>query len=104
MGGLQIEGGVLQLAPRLPARLGRIAFRFQWRGHRLRVETTAEGTVVRLLDGHPTTTGLETEIGLSIDGKDYTVTPGRPAVAPLCSPDPLLPTPTQPVGRAPDGM
>ncbi|NMR29174.1 glycoside hydrolase family 65 protein [Crystallibacter degradans] len=104
LGGLQIEGGVLQLAPRLPARLGRIAFRFQWRGHRLRVETTAEGTVVRLLDGHPTTTGLETEIGLSIDGKDYTVTPGRPAVAPLCSPDPLLPTPTQPVGRAPDGM
>jgi alpha,alpha-trehalose phosphorylase len=44
------------------------------------------------------------EIGLKIDGKDYTVAPGRPAAAPLRSPEPLLPTPAQPVGREPDGM
>ena len=108
-GGLQVDGGALQLAPRLPAQLERLAFRFQWRGHRFGVETTAEGTVVRLIDAGTDigasegTDGTEPgpEVRLTIDGLEYPVAPGLPAEAPLRSPEPLLPPPAQPAGRTP---
>ncbi|GLB68639.1 glycoside hydrolase family 65 protein [Arthrobacter mangrovi] len=111
LGGLQVAGGMLQLAPRLPGQLKRIAFRFQWRGHRFGVETTAAGTVVRLLDagtGGGASQGADgtesgPEVRLTIDGTEYAVAPGLPAEAPLRSPEPLLPPPTQPAGRAPGG-
>ncbi|WP_081608593.1 glycoside hydrolase family 65 protein [Crystallibacter crystallopoietes] len=91
LGGLQTEGGKLQLAPRLPARLERIAFRLQWRGHRLGVETTPAGTTMRLLDtGTSGTAADEAELTLSVDGTDYVVAPGRPAKAPLHAAEPLL--------------
>jgi len=103
LGGLQVDGGKLQLAPRLPAQLARIAYRFQWRGHRFGVETTAAGTVVRLLDAGTSAAEPDTEVRLTIDGTEYAVAPGLPAEAPLRSPEPLLPAPEQPAGRVPGG-
>lgn len=94
-GGLRTDGGELRLAPRLPERLHRIAFRLRWRGHRVGVETTRSGTVVRLLDG---TAG---EVPVRIDDELLTVTADRPATAPLHAPEPPTPAPRQPPGRAP---
>jgi alpha,alpha-trehalose phosphorylase len=94
-GGLDPEGGELRLAPRLPERLHRIAFRLGWRGRRLGVEITRSGTTVRLLDG------AAGEVALQIDGEALTVTADRPATAPLRTPQPPTPAPRQPPGRAP---
>lgn len=111
LGGLHVDGGKLQLAPRLPAQLARIAFRFQWRGRRFGVETPPAGTVVRLLiadtdagtvDGS-SAMEPDAEVRLTIDGTEYAVAPGSPAEAPLRSPEPILPPPEQPAGRAPGG-
>jgi alpha,alpha-trehalose phosphorylase len=94
-GGLDPEGGELRLAPRLPERLHRIAFRLGWRGRRLGVEVTRSGTTVRVLDG------AAGEVALQIDGEALTVTADRPATAPLRTPQPPTPAPRQPPGRAP---
>jgi alpha,alpha-trehalose phosphorylase len=94
-GGLDPEGGELRLAPRLPERLHRIAFRLGWRGRRLGVEVTRSGTTVRVLDG------AAGEVALQIDGEALTVTADRPATAPLRTPQPSTPAPRQPPGRAP---
>ena len=95
LGGLHAEGDELALAPRLPERLERIAFRFRWRGRHLGVETTRDGTVVRLLDDG------DEPVLVTVDGVALTVAPGRPATAPLTAPDPSTPPPEQPPGREP---
>lgn len=94
-GGLDTDGGELRLAPRLPERLHRIAFRLRWHGRRLGVEITPSGTAVRLLDG------AAGEVALRIDGEPRTVTAERPATAPLHTPRPASAAPQQPPGRAP---
>lgn len=94
-GGLRPDGDELDLAPRLPPRLHRLAFRFRWRGHRIGVETTRSGTVVRLLDPG------EGQVRVRIDGEPITVTASRPATVPLIRPEPALPAPRQPPGREP---
>ncbi|GGG48289.1 glycosyl hydrolase [Kocuria dechangensis] len=94
-GGLRTDGETLELAPRLPERLTRIAFRLRWRGRRVGVETTREGTVVRLLDEG------DGELPVRVDGRAVTVTSARPATVPLTVPRPAAPTPRQPPGRAP---
>ena len=94
-GGLDTDGGELRLAPRLPERLHRIAFRLRWHGRRLGVEITRSGTTVRVLDGDAG------EVALRIDGEALAVTADRPATAPLHTPPPPTPAPRQPPGRAP---
>lgn len=94
-GGLDTDGGELRLAPRLPERLHRIAFRLRWHGRRLGVEITRSGTTVRVLDGDAG------EVALQIDGEALAVTAARPATAPLHVPHPPTPAPHQPPGRAP---
>lgn len=94
LGGLREDHEVLEVAPLLPRALTRLRYRLTWRGRLLQVETTRNGTTLTLLRG--------TEpVDVLVDGAPRTVRPGRPVTAPLREAAPLLPEPTQPVGRAP---
>ncbi len=94
LGGLREDHEVLEVAPLLPRALSRLRYRLTWRGRLLQVETTRDGTTLTLLRG--------TEpVDVLVAGAPRTVRPGRPVTAPLREAAPLLPEPTQPVGRAP---
>jgi alpha,alpha-trehalose phosphorylase len=91
-GGMRDYGGKLSFAPRLPARLERLAFRLVVGGRRLKVEATKTHATYTLLDGAPL------EIGHH--GKTITVSTDEPvteAVPPAASRQ----APSQPRGRAP---
>ena len=94
LGGLREDREDLELAPVLPQALGRMAYHVTWRGCLLHVETTRDGTTVTLRRGAGPVTVV-------IDGTPFPVGPDRPARAALREPTPLLPEPTQPVGREP---
>jgi trehalose/maltose hydrolase-like predicted phosphorylase len=94
LGGLREDHEDLEIAPLLPAALSRTAYRVTWRGRLLHVETTREGTTVTLLRGKGPVTVV-------VDGAARQVTADAPVHAPLRDPDPLLPEPTQPIGREP---
>ncbi len=94
LGGLREDHADLELAPVLPRALERMAFRVTWRGRLLHVETTREGTTVTLRRG-------EGPVALVVDGTPVRVSADEPARVPLRTPTPLLPEPTQPVGREP---
>jgi trehalose/maltose hydrolase-like predicted phosphorylase len=95
LGGLREDADDLELAPLLPSSLSRTAYRVSWRGRLLGVETTREGTTVRLLRGQGPVTVV-------VDGEPRTVT-ADPVHAPLRAPAPLLAEPRQPAGREPRG-
>jgi len=91
-GGMRDHDGVLTFAPRLPARLQRLAFRLSFRGRRLKVEVTKADATYTLLGGAPL------EIGHH--GTTITVSTKKPltrAVPPAVE----RPPPGQPPGRAP---
>ena len=91
-GGMRDHDGKLSFAPRLPARLERLAFRILFRGRRLKVEITGTKAVYTLLEGGPF------EIGHH--GKTISLSPHEPVTQPLPS---IVerPAPKQPHGRAP---
>jgi alpha,alpha-trehalose phosphorylase len=91
-GGMRDYDGALTFAPRLPARLQRLAFRLLFRGRRLKVEATTAGATYTLIDGEPL------EIGHH--GQTITVAKGQPVTYAI-PPAQVRPTPTQPVGREP---
>jgi alpha,alpha-trehalose phosphorylase len=91
-GGMRDHDGVLTFAPRLPARLQRLAFRLLFRGRQLKVEATPAGATYTLIDGEPL------EIGHH--GQTITVAKAEP-VTHAIPPAPVRPTPNQPPGRAP---
>ncbi|WP_299165609.1 glycoside hydrolase family 65 protein [uncultured Arthrobacter sp.] len=93
-GGLRLDDENLRLAPRLPAKLSRIAFRLSWRGNRLTVEITSAGTTVSLPDGGE-------DLPVEIDGVAMTLTSSEPLLAPLVEARPMTPPPRQPPGREP---
>jgi alpha,alpha-trehalose phosphorylase len=91
-GGMRDHGGKLSFAPRLPARLERLAFRLVFRGRRLKVEATKTHATYVLLDGAPLEVGHHGKtITVSTDG------PVTEAIPPAVS----RPSPGQPHGRAP---
>jgi alpha,alpha-trehalose phosphorylase len=92
-GGLRDYGGKLSFAPRLPPRLGRLAFRLVFRDRKLKVEATQTQATYTLLAGTP--------VELSHHGKPITVSVDG-AVTEAIPPAPSRPAPTQPRGRAPD--
>jgi alpha,alpha-trehalose phosphorylase len=92
-GGLRDYGGNLSFAPRLPPRLGRLAFRLMFRDRKLKVEATQTQATYTLLAGTP--------VELSHHGKPITVSVDG-AVTEAIPPAPSRPAPTQPRGRAPD--
>jgi alpha,alpha-trehalose phosphorylase len=91
-GGMRDHGGVLTFAPRLPARLERLAFRLVFRGRRLRVEVGKERATYTLLDGP----ALE----LGHHGRTIRITKDGPQTQDI-PPAPERPTPSQPPGREP---
>ena len=91
-GGMRDYGGELTFAPRLPARLGRLAFRLMFRGRRLTVEVTKEATTYTLVDGEP--------LEISHHGEALTVSQEQPVMRDNPS-APARPAPSQPPGREP---
>ncbi|WP_422115249.1 glycoside hydrolase family 65 protein [Brachybacterium sp. UNK5269] len=94
LGGLREDREQLELAPLLPSRLTRLRFRMSWRGRLLQVETTRAGTTLTLLRG-------QGPLPVVVDGAPVQVGSQQPVTVPLRAATPLLPEPTQPVGRAP---
>jgi alpha,alpha-trehalose phosphorylase len=92
LGGMRDHDGVLTFAPRLPARLERVAFRMVFRGRRLKVEFTKSEAVYALLAGD--------SLELAHHGHTITVSAGAPVTRPIPA-APQRPQPSQPAGRAP---
>jgi alpha,alpha-trehalose phosphorylase len=91
-GGMRDHGETLTFAPRLPARLTRLAFRLMYRGRRLRVEVGPDGARYELLAGD----ALE----IAHHGEALTVASDAPEMRPL-PPLPPRETVAQPPGRSP---
>ncbi|MGK5628763.1 glycoside hydrolase family 65 protein [Streptomyces sp. URMC 123] len=91
-GGMRDHSGCLAFAPRLPERIGRLAFGVAVRGRRLRIEITGSTARYALVDGEP--------LEIRHCGEPLTLAAGRP----VCREVPPLaerPAPDQPAGRRP---
>ncbi|MEN3539695.1 glycosyl hydrolase family 65 protein [Microbispora sp. ZYX-F-249] len=91
-GGMRAREGRVRFAPRLPSGITRLAFQIRYRGRRLRVDVTPDGTTYRLLHGPPIT--------LTHHGEELTL-----GAQPQARRNPTPPFPDlrvrQPPGRAP---
>lgn len=67
--GLRVVGGELSFSPTLPAGWRGYTLSMRWRGRRLRVETSAEGTRYSLLEG--------SSLQISADGRPVQLLPGE---------------------------
>jgi trehalose/maltose hydrolase-like predicted phosphorylase len=94
-GGLRDTEGELSFDPQLPPDISRLCFTLRWRNCRLRVEITGEEATYSLRDG---TTGV-----LTFRHGDETLTlhAGDSVIRKIAKRTPLLPRPSQPVGREP---
>jgi trehalose/maltose hydrolase-like predicted phosphorylase len=95
-GGLRHHGEQLQIDPVLPDAITRLTFRVLWRGRRLFVEI-AYGSVRCSLLG-----SADRPLSLLLCGEPVDLSPGQPVERALRPRKPLLPTPVQPPGRAPE--
>jgi alpha,alpha-trehalose phosphorylase len=91
-GGMRDHDGRLTFAPRLPARLERLAFRLLFRGRSLMVDVTQSEATYTILDGPPLETAHHRQA--------ITVSRKKPVTRAI-PPPPERPTPSQPPGRAP---
>jgi trehalose/maltose hydrolase-like predicted phosphorylase len=94
-GGLRERGDVLSLDPHLPPDITGLSFHLRRQGMRLLVEVTHDTARVSLRDG------ADGRISLVLCGKPVEVTTETPVELPITTLVPLLPPPTQPLGRAP---
>jgi alpha,alpha-trehalose phosphorylase len=92
-GGMRDHDGVLGFAPRLPARLERLAFGLRFRGRSLRIVATAAEATYTLTGGKP--------LEISHHGERVKVSRQKPVTQPIPPLVPAGPTPTQPPGREP---
>ena len=91
-GGLRLQHASLFFSPRLPAGIGRLAFRLVFRNRRLRVEVRATEATYELIAGD--------FLMVHHHGEEIPLTVDQPVSRPI--PDMKAgPRPTQPVGRAP---
>ncbi|MFD8521255.1 glycoside hydrolase family 65 protein [Streptomyces capillispiralis] len=91
-GGLRWDDGSLRFTPRLPPRLGRLAFTLRFLGRCLRVEVTPDRATYTLRSGPPLT--------LRHHGTELTVRKDAPVERPVPPPVPR-PAPAQPPHRGP---
>jgi alpha,alpha-trehalose phosphorylase len=89
-GGMRDHGGAVTFAPRLSARLERLAFRLLFRGRRLRVDVTKQNASYVLVDGDP--------LEIAHHGQTITIAKGEP-VTYAVPPASVRPVPSQPAGR-----
>jgi alpha,alpha-trehalose phosphorylase len=92
-GGMRDHDGRLMFAPRLPARLDRLAFRLRFKGRTLAVEVKRGEATYTLLDGEP--------LELAHHGEAFTVECDRPVARSLPPLVEAVDSPAQPAGRAP---
>ncbi len=91
-GGMRYHGGTLRFAPRLPAKLSRLAFSLKARRRCLRVEIADAQATYTLIDGEP--------LQIRHYGEPLTISRGTPQTRPI-KPPTALPEPAQPPGRRP---
>ncbi|GAA0408780.1 MULTISPECIES: glycoside hydrolase family 65 protein [Micromonospora] len=96
-GGLRDHDGVPSFAPRLPTRIGRLAFSLECRGLRLRVTVRPHETTY-VLHHH---TDPDATMEVRHHGESVQVTSGEPVTLPIPPPPENLPPVEQPPGRAP---
>ena len=92
-GGMRDHDGFLSFAPRLPARLERLAFGIRFRGRLLKVEATKTEATYTLIEGKT--------LELSHYGDRLKVSTRKPATQPILPTIPAEPAPSQPPGREP---
>ena len=92
-GGMRDHDGFLSFAPRLPARLERLAFGIRFRGRLLKVEATKTEATYTLIEGKT--------LELSHYGDRLKVSTRKPATRPILPTIPAEPPPSQPPGREP---
>jgi alpha,alpha-trehalose phosphorylase len=92
-GGMRDHDGFLSFAPRLPARLERLAFGLRFRGRLLKVEATKTEATYTLTEGKP--------LQISHNGDRIKLSRQKPVTQPIVPIAPDEPTPTQPPGREP---
>jgi alpha,alpha-trehalose phosphorylase len=91
-GGMRDHDGSLSFAPRLPARLNRLAFGLCFRGRRLKVEVDHHQARYSLLEG--------AQLEITHHGETVNVTAEEPVTRTIPAP-PAREAPRQPPGRAP---
>jgi trehalose/maltose hydrolase-like predicted phosphorylase len=94
-GGLREREAGLCFEPILPTGLNKLAFSVRWRGVRLRVEIGRDQVTYSVHDGP------DASLTVFHAGEEIQVTAAKPVVCPVVPRKPLLPRPTQPVGREP---
>jgi alpha,alpha-trehalose phosphorylase len=92
-GGMRDHDGFLSFAPKLPARLERLAFGLRFRGRLLRVEATKTEATYRLDEGEP--------LEISHYAHRIRVSKQKPVTQAILPTIPDEPAPTQPPGREP---
>ncbi|MGW5658517.1 glycoside hydrolase family 65 protein [Streptomyces sp. NPDC003758] len=91
-GGMRDYGDTLSFAPRLPERLGRLAFSLLFRRRCLRIDITSSHVTYRLMEGEP--------LQISHGGELIALSKEAPQTRPV-EPPTALPEPPQPPGRRP---
>jgi alpha,alpha-trehalose phosphorylase len=94
-GGLRDDDGELALDPQLPDAMSRLRFRLRWRGFRLTVEVGHDEVVYTLRDGP------DGVLKIRHAGEELELKTESPTTAPVRHRKPLLPSPSQPLGREP---
>jgi alpha,alpha-trehalose phosphorylase len=96
LGGLRDHDGRLCFAPRLPARISRLAFSLLWHGLRVQVTVSPTEAVYALRAPDD-----DAEVRLWHHGEPLTVTAAKPERRPIPALDLPASTPVQPTGRRP---
>ncbi|WP_324649286.1 glycoside hydrolase family 65 protein [Georgenia sp. H159] len=94
-GGMREVDGQLRIAPALPGSVDRLSFRVLWWGMALQVEATHTDVTCRLLGENGA------ELVLRLYDEEVVLRADEPVTRPMRDPEPLLPAPPQPPGRAP---
>jgi trehalose/maltose hydrolase-like predicted phosphorylase len=94
-GGLRDDAGELALDPQLPDAITRLRFRLRWKGFRLTVDVCHDEVSYTLRDGP------DRELSIRHAGEGLDLGTDSPTKVAVQRRKPLLPTPSQPPGRAP---
>jgi len=92
-GGMRDHDGFLSFAPKLPARLERLAFGLRFRGRLLKIEARKAEATYTLTEGGP--------LEIAHYGDRIEVSREKPVTRPILATVPEEPTPAQPPGREP---
>jgi len=92
-GGMRDHDGFLSFAPKLPARLERLAFGLRFRGRLLKIEARKAEATYTLTEGGP--------LEIAHYGDRIEVSRQKPVTRPILATVPEEPTPAQPPGREP---